>query len=289
MLVQIANSNDIDIIYISVEEQINTKNLKNFIKTNLELNNIYSYKNKKIYLSYIFELKEYQISIFPLSLIPIFYIFTNIKMDTNTLFICNDFFILYKNLKPYYFKKTNNTISTKDIKTYIKSKLNLEVFQVRIVSKEEENTYIKNYQVNKYQYKFIYLDTNKSFVYYFLYVVLIFSCFFYFFENITNNKTKSNNSLQEQKQLSSKLEDIKKQKEFTYISKILLRIFEEEKKLNINIISISYNNNKIDMIVSSTKKDKLFDLLSVFTSTKINNINHEQNKYILNATIIQAK
>ena len=64
---------------------------------------------------------------------------------------------------------------------------------------------------------------------------------------------------------------------------------KKKKKLNINIISISYNNNKLDMIVSSTKKDKLFDLLSVFTSTKINNINHEQNKYILNATIIQAK
>ena len=289
MAVKIVSFDSIEIISIVVAEQINTTNLKSFIKTNLELNNIYSYKNKKIHVSYIHELKEYQISIIHTSCIPIFYIFANMKMDTSTVFICNDFFVLYKNLKPYYFKKIENNTSTQDIKTYIQSKLNLGTFQVQEVSNEQLNIYTKNYKTNKYKYEFIYLDNNKSFLYYVLYVILVFLCFIYFFDNITNNNMQDNNSLQVQKELLSKLESIKKDKQFKYISKTLVYIFENEKKFHINIQSISYNNNKINILVTSAKKNQLFNFLTAFSSSNINNIHHEKNKYILNATISPAK
>ncbi len=289
MEIKVESFNKIEIIYITVEEKINKNNLKNFLKTNLELNNIYSYKNKKIHLSYIYELKEYQVSIIDISCIPIFYIFINIKMDSTTVFICDDFFVLYKDYQPYYIKKLDDHVSKQDIKTYIQSKLNLEIFQIKEISKEQLNTYIENSQTNNYKYKFIYLDTNKSFIYYCLYVILIFSCFMYFFDTITNNKAQDNNNLQIEKELLNKLANIKKEKQFTYVSQILLYIFEKEKQLHIDIQSISYNNEKINIIVSSNKKDKLFDFLSSFNSTHINNINDEKNKYILNATIIPIK
>ena len=56
---------DIDFIEIEVSEKIEETNLKSFILSNLELNNKKINQNEKIYLSYISQLKSYQVFILP--------------------------------------------------------------------------------------------------------------------------------------------------------------------------------------------------------------------------------
>ena len=52
---------ELEIVEIEIDEEIEKKNLKDFISTSLKLKNINLPKNKKIILNYIEELKTYQL------------------------------------------------------------------------------------------------------------------------------------------------------------------------------------------------------------------------------------
>ena len=90
----IYNSKDIHIHNIEVDEEIDKKSLKSFLLSNLGLQKITLNKNQKIIITYIKELKIYQLLIFDKSIkyadFQVFEKLEYIKDDTFSFIIFQD-------------------------------------------------------------------------------------------------------------------------------------------------------------------------------------------------------
>ena len=97
-----------DFFEFEVSERIENKNLKNFLLSSLKLKNKILEKSDKLYLTYIEELKLYQLFIlkhpfkqFEFLIFQQFYKESNQEISFD-LYIYDKFFCLYKNSNFYY-------------------------------------------------------------------------------------------------------------------------------------------------------------------------------------------
>ena len=136
-----SSTSQINFLEIEVSEEIDIKNLKKFISTSLSLNNKHLTSKDRIYLNYIKELKQYQIFILGKEYkyfdFQVFEQFFDKKDEYNeyNLYICNNFFTLYKNGICYYFQNIDGNIKNNEFLEYINKRFFLEIKSIKDYAK----------------------------------------------------------------------------------------------------------------------------------------------------------
>ena len=107
---------------------IENKNLNKFITTTLKLKNIIINKNDFVHINFISELKQYQVLIYSNDKKAIFQIYELFYLDKKDLsafdlYVCDEFFCIYKDAKFYYFQKLESQIFIDDLLEYINKNL----------------------------------------------------------------------------------------------------------------------------------------------------------------------
>jgi len=187
------------------------------------------------------------------------------------VFISDDYFVLYQKSKPYYYKKFEDNLNIDDLKVFVRNHLGMKNIRVSSL----KNSVLKN-QNEKFNYKFLKATRNSYFLYYILYLSILLSLLAYFYINTMNKNTKKSFS-----NLESNFEKIKKDKEFTYLSKEILEIYENTKSNNVTINLILFENSKFLITLESEKKDGVYKLLDSIKNSFIEDMqfNKKEKKY----------
>ena len=157
-MLEIAPNNQIKSLLIDVSEEIENKNLKKFVSTTLNLNNIVLNKNDFLYINFISEINKYQILIFPKEFkYMVFQIFEQLYIDKNInkydLYLTESFFCLYKNASFYYSQKLESKVIIEDLISYLN-----KIFSIKIDSYQ----FIDEFQQKKLEKK--YLEIGRAHV-----------------------------------------------------------------------------------------------------------------------------
>ena len=253
---------------IQTSQKISKQNINNFISSYLQVNDIKIKEHDKIFYVYINEANIYEIYILNSNKNNIqtqAHIFKSNK-NTYDLFICLNYFIIYKNSK-FYFYKENKNYNINDIKNFIHYKYKFSVNNIYNIDKSKYKTYEKRFlELNKHnKLSFIILKKNYSFYYYCFYLIILASVLFYYinintkeskqkFVNKTivyKNNYKINNIIKTINSYNIHIQELKYQNSYllTLSSKNKNNIFKflNKYKQNIYIYSL-YKNNKTYII-----------------------------------------
>ena len=280
-------SNEIKSYSIDVSEQIENKNLKKFITTTLKLKNITINKNDFVHINFISELKQYQVLIFSNDKKAVFQIFELFYLDTKDLtafdlYICDEFFCIYKDAEFYYFQKLESQIFIDDLLEYINKNFSINIDNFKVIDKTHFQELQTNYLQKNIKTKLENFNKRKDFGFYIylLYLAIIFCTSILFYDDFyqTNKNEPITNEF-----------DIKKLKNeylFSSILKDYKNLFELFNQYNLNLISFEYKENKVKLVFSSNSKSNIY---SFFTTLKDNlisqDINFFENKNIYESTI----
>ena len=283
-MLDFALTNEIKSLFIDVSEEIENKNLKKFIFTSLKLNNFEINKNDFVHINFIFELKQYQVLVFPKeyknAIFQIFELFYLDKNDLNKfdLYFTDDFFCLYKNTKFYYFQKIESHFEINELIEYINKKFTLKIDNYKIINnsqlEELKNSYLEKSFKNRVQ------NFNKkddySFKIYLLYLVVILMSFVFFFEN--KDETKNNFIVE------NEFDKLKNEYIFSSFNTDFNFLIKSLQKYNLNLKSFEYKENRIKINFSTISKPNIYDL---FTNLKDRLISQEIN-YLENEKIYEV-
>jgi len=263
---------------IKTSEEINKQNIKQFFSTFLKTKNIEVKALNKIIYFYVPNIKIYHIFVFlnttknfflPASFLKYLKDFTKQKNETNLrLYICEDFFAIYKN-NSLIFAKTKNKESTKtDISSYVQKylKFNLdEIVEINntLFSKVKEDFLLQAKQNPKIEFEVLGLkvinfeNLNRIkilslFLGFLLCINLIFFSYKYFFTHKAKiNKTKITFTIPNKNQAIV----FQNLREFFQSQGIEIRQAKLDKK--INLILRSKDKNKILKALVAFKEQKL--------------------------------
>jgi hypothetical protein len=283
-MLDFASTNEIKSLFIDVSEEIENKNLKKFIFTSLKLNNFEINKNDFVHINFIFELKQYQVLVFPKeyknAIFQIFELFYLDKNDLNKfdLYFTNDFFCLYKNTKFYYFQKIESHFEINELIEYINKKFTLKIDNYKIINnsqlEELKNSYLEKSFKNRVQ------NFNKkddySFKIYLFYLVVILISFVFFLEN----KDETKNSFI----VENEFDKLKNEYVFSSFNTDFNFLIKSLQKYNLNLKSFEYKENRIKINFSTISKPDIYDL---FTNLKDRLISQEIN-YLENEKIYEV-
>lgn len=280
-------SNEIKSYSIDVSEQIENKNLKKFITTTLKLKNIIINKNDFVHINFISELKQYQVLIYSNDKKAVFQIFELFYLDKKDLisfdlYVCDEFFSIYKNAKFYYFQKLESQIFIDDLLEYINKIFSINIDSFKVIDKTSFQELQTNYLQKNIKTKLENFNKRRDFGFYIylIYIVIIicFSILFYDDFYQTNEKVPTTNEYD--------IKKLKKEYLFSSILKDYKNLFEQFNQYNLNLISFEYKENKAKLIFSSNSKSNIY---SFFTALKDNLISQEisflENKNIYESTI----
>ncbi|WP_143145180.1 hypothetical protein [Arcobacter sp. LA11] len=194
----------------------------------------------------------------------------NINSKNDELFLSDDYFILYRDNRPFYYKKIENNLDINDLKLFIKNHLGIENIKISSLKKTNLN------QNKKIDFKLIKAIKNHHFLYYIAYLSILVLFLIYFYINIESKDKKDDFT-----NFKTNIEDIKKDKTFTYISKEILQVYENGKSNSVKIKSILFENSKFFMVLESKKKDGIYKLLESIKNCLIEDMrfNKEEKKY----------
>lgn len=247
---------------IEVSEKIKDKNLKNFFNSSLKINNITLNNTDKIYLKYIKELNLYQIFIlkneykyFDFQVFELFYE-NKIIEDEIDLYICNDFFCLYKNGQFYYFQNISLKISVEEFIEYLNKKFNIKIENYKQIDESYLNELKKVYLEKKLisTFKSINLKKDYSFTIYIFYIFITISFFL-----IILLQDKKVENLSSTNQLKS--EKINNKYLFSSLEEKLNYLLEDIKLNNLKLLKLEYKENNIKIILSSLSKENIYIFL----------------------------
>ena len=284
-----SSTSQINFLEIEVSEEIDIKNLKKFISTSLSLNNKHLTSKDRIYLNYIKELKQYQIFILGKEYkyfdFQVFEQFFDKKDEYNeyNLYICNNFFTLYKNGICYYFQNIDGNIKNNEFLEYINKRFFLEIKSIKEIEKnyleDLKIKYLKNNKKNLL--KMINLRNDYSFRIYLFYITLLF--FFFFFFNL-NNEFEEKGQLQ--KEEATLLERIKNDFKFISLENKIQPIFESIAKYDLTLNSFQFKENSIKITMTASQRNPFYlffeENKDILLSSSINYI---ENKNIYEAVI----
>ncbi len=228
--------NDFKTILINVDEEILEKNLEKFINTSLKLKGIKTKINENIFYSFIKELNSYQITIFKTNKFYFFNLEKYIKEEGGiyTLFIYNNYLILYKNKKLYYYQYLKYRLSNEQIQEYFFKRFNLST--IRPI-----------YLNSLYSQEHINFDLTIKFKYIFLLAyTLLFSCSLFFLL----------------KSEDLKKEEINLYKEKQLLSKQLVNLFDDLTNLDIKIKSLNFNQEEFKVVLYSNKQANIYKFIN---------------------------
>ena len=285
-MLDFALTNEIKSLFIDVSEEIENKNLKKFIFTSLKLNNFEINKNDFVHINFIFELKQYQVLVFPKeyknAIFQIFELFYLDKNDLNKfdLYFTNDFFCLYKNTKFYYFQKIESHFEINELIEYINKKFTLKIDNYKIINnsqlEELKNSYLEKSFKNRVQ------NFNKkddySFKIYLLYLVVILMSFVFFLEN--KDETKNNFIVE------NEFDKLKNEYLFSSFNTDFNFLIKSLQKYNLNLKSFEYKENRIKINFSTISKPDSYELFSNLKDRLISQeINYLENEKIYEVII----
>lgn len=264
-MLEIAPNNQIKSLLIDVSEEIENKNLKKFVSTTLNLNNIVLNKNDFLYINFISEINKYQILIFPKEFkYMVFQIFEQLYIDKNInkydLYLTESFFCLYKNGSFYYSQKLESKVIIEDLISYLN-----KIFSIKIDSYQ----FIDEFQQKKLEKK--YLESNEkniiqnfniknshSFKIYLFYLFLIFSFCAVVFENKLENSQKEDSEIN----IKNDFEKLKKEHLFNSFSNFFNELFLIFVKYDFDLESFEYKENSLKIVFSSSLKTNIYSFFN---------------------------
>ncbi|HIP12081.1 MAG TPA: hypothetical protein EYG97_03715 [Arcobacter sp.] len=294
-------SNDVDYIHhkniknftVDVTGEISSKNLKEFIKTSIEIElqeNIFEYQ---VFVSFIQKANKYEIylyhSPYKLLILPEIFYKKVTKDDTTQyqLYICKDFFVVYLN-NSFYFYKNNDNYKYEDILSYISFFYKIDSNEINVyeVSQKEFEILKIEYLDGKKESKLNYIDfsSNNSYKYYLLYLFsIILSVALYFAMGQNTKEVYVSDDTSALKNIKSKyykaLANKYKYKELK--TNALIGIFDDLKMYNLTLLSCSYKEICLLRIKSKDKKD-LYKFVNLHKEKiKIKSIVSQEKIYIM--------
>ena len=264
-MLEIAPNNQIKSLFVDVSEEIENKNLKKFVSTTLNLNNIVLNKNDFLYINFISEINKYQILIFPKEFkYMVFQIFEQLYVDKNInkydLYLTESFFCLYKNGSFYYSQKLESKVIIEDLISYLN-----KIFSIKIDSYQ----FIDEFQQKKLEKK--YLESNEkniiqnfniknshSFKIYLFYLFLIFSFCAVVFQNKLENSQKEDSEIN----IKNDFEKLKKEHLFNSFSNFFNELFQIFVKYDFDLESFEYKENSLKIVFSSSLKTNIYSFFN---------------------------
>ena len=205
--------NQQNFLEIEVTEKIKEKNLKKFINSSLKINNFDIKKSDKIFTTYIEELNIYQIFIlendykyFEFQVFELFYK-DEIKKSFD-LYLCEDFFCLFKNGSFYYFQRFSLNLPIEEFIEFLNKKFSIKIENYRRFDNNAfeklKNEYLKS--DIKTSFKPINKKSNYEFYFYIFYLIILIILFYFFYlEKITiKNSEFLSNDFVSTKELKNK-------------------------------------------------------------------------------------
>lgn len=266
----IYNSKDIHIHNIEVDEEIDKKSLKSFLLSNLGLQKITLNKNQKIIITYIKELKIYQLLIFDKSIkyadFQVFEKLEYIKDDTFSFIIFQDFLYIFKNQEFYYIQNLQKDLNKDDFINFLKYRFSLDDILLRNISFEEFENLKKEYlkEKRKTTLKFFNYKQDFSFYIYIFYLFLLILCLVFYFLYFKDEKIN-------EKPIN--YEEIKQNYQFKSINKEFYTLLFTMQELNIKLEELKYLDNNLKITISSKNKDSILNFLKskdfVFLNSEI--------------------
>lgn len=186
------------------------------------------------------------------------------------IYISDNFFVLYKGGKLFYYKKIKEKLDIDDLKVFIKNTFGMN--DMKIVSIKD----VKIKKQNKIDYNFIKVVKKPYFAYYVLYLIALILIFLFLYVNTNNSDSKGNFV-----NLQTNIEKIKKDNKFTYITKKILEIYKNAKLNKVSVNSILFENSKVILILEAIEKDGIYKLLNKIEKSSIEDMqyNEEQKRY----------
>ena len=267
---------------INVSEKIDNENLKDFVLTSLSINNkIFSNKDL-IYNSHIDKLNQYQMIVidknYKYVAFQIFELFYDKKVEGLDLYLCDDFFCLYKNGLFYYYQTIEFSLTIEDFLEFINRKFNTKINNYIKIEKdyleELKNKYLsKNIKTTL---KNINIKNDNSFKFYMIYVFILFILGMYFYlntEELSFDKEIINNQ-------NLEFERFKKEHNFLSSGDAFDEILE-----NIDLQILEYKQSKIKIILSSQIKENLYLFLQEYKKSLLSSsVYFDENKQKYEAT-----
>ncbi|CAM3547480.1 hypothetical protein [Arcobacter aquimarinus] len=262
---------------IEVTQKISDSNIRNFLLSFFKIQNFIYKDTDKIFLSYIDELKIYQLLIFneeekyfDFQLFEEYYKEIEIENSID-LYICNNFFCLYKNGEFYYLQKIILEISNDELFEYINNKFGNKINKYKFIS-ENEMVRLKDKYLNnpkKKELKLINLRKKYSFCFYILYIFILIKVmvlYFFFNFNIEEKNNDIDNNLQ--------IEIFKKEHQFISFEEKISLLLEKIDSNNLDLISLEFNQNRLKIVLNSDIKENIYSFLeenkAIFLSSSIN-------------------
>lgn len=255
--------NQQNFLEIEVTEKIKEKNLKKFINSSLKINNFDIKKSDKIFTTYIEELNIYQIFIlendykyFEFQVFELFYK-DEIKKSFD-LYLCEDFFCLFKNGSFYYFQRFSLNLPIEEFIEFLNKKFSIKIENYRRFDNNDfeklKNEYLKS--DIKTSFKPINKKSNYEFYFYIFYLIILIILFYFFYlEKITiknsefvSNDFVSSKELKNKYQFSSFYENLD----------LLLKKIESE---NLDLISYEFKENSQKIVLISDSKENIYAFL----------------------------
>lgn len=255
--------NQQNFLEIEVTEKIKEKNLKKFINSSLKINNFDIKKSDKIFTTYIEELNIYQIFIlendYKYFEFQVFELFYKDEIQKNfDLYLCEDFFCLFKNGSFYYFQRFSLNLPIEEFIEFLNKKFSIKIENYRKFDNNDfeklKNEYLKS--DIKTSFKPINKKSNYEFYFYVFYLILLITLFYFFYlEKITikdsefvSNDFVSSKELKNKYQFSSFYENLD----------LLLKKIESE---NLDLISYEFKENSQKIVLISNSKENIYAFL----------------------------
>lgn len=277
---------------IDVSEKIDSKNLKEFILSSFELNNITYNQNDSVYVNYLIEPNQYQIIIidnkYKNAIFQIFELLysqnTNKNIESFDLYLCEDFFCIYKNSQFYYYQNIELNLPVEEFVSFIGKKFGTKIDNFKEVNKKELEELKKDYleKNKKTSLKKINLKNSYAFIYYLLYLFLLIPIFMYFYINEENRvslqKVDDNQSIS--------IEQFKESITFKSIENDYKILLERINKYHLKIVLFEYKNNSFKIVINSKVKNDLYSFFSEYKKNLISsNIKYIEDKNLYEAVV----
>ncbi|WP_026804807.1 hypothetical protein [Aliarcobacter lanthieri] len=268
-------SKDILIIELETSEKINDKYLKSFIQSNLKLKNISLNQNDIIYINFIENIKEYQLFIvtngFKFFEFEVFHTYIDKNSNGFTLFICQDFFIIFKNTNLYYYQKISQNINEYDFLQFLEKRFKIKIEKIYQISpdilKNLKIEFLKNFSKKHYKEPLKKFELKKDFSFYiyifYLFIVIYFA--FYYFQNIKKYEEKEQNIV--------RIEDIKEKYSFISFEERFYKILENIDKNRLTLISFEFRQNRAKIVINHKNKDNINLFLESYGNVLTSSIN----------------
>lgn len=268
---------------VNVSEEIDYKNLKDFILTSFQLNNKKYEKKDLIYITYLEELNQYQIIAvnekYENIIFQVFELFYEKESIGFDLYIGDNFFCLYKNGSFYYYQTMEFILPIDEFLAFINKKFNTKIDNYKKIEKNElENLKIEYLSQNrKTNLKNINKEVNHSFKFYALYLFLL----IFLFSNFLLNEENKIKEFNVQNKHTLELEKFKNEHIFISFEQNFNQILQNIRKHNLIISFLEYKQNNLKIIVTTSNKNDLYAFLNDYKlGLNSSSINYNETKNI---------